>query len=659
MIVPLLFWLYLCVAKLFRFRIPRLPRQILGTIQLYISFAFMLGLLRESGWVSEWTLLRPGDFGLGLARFFVLNAGTFITLMLVICSFILSAYFFGSRILKVSLPSMPSINFGNDTSKSRRTSRRRERSSSRQEQKPEDILFMKKLPAPTLKPAPSEYYDDEEEDYDAVQVSNTEPVASSRPDFTRSSMTPPKIQMPNLKPAPSAPKAPSGSNAVEILDNIIASINSGSITAPEKKRNSTPRSRKMRRPLPAVTLPDELEAIPEPKPAPTSEHEGVFPPPPELFGPRPKLEVPQPSPKPSDKQGKLIVSTLKNFGVNVSVAHTVTGPSVTQYQLELAPGTKVSKIAGLDEEIAMELEVISVRIEAPIPGTHYVGVEVPNLERRLITLRSLIESPEFTGSTARLPLPLGVQIDGKIIIQGLEDMPHLIIAGNKGSGKSTFINSCILSMCSRRTPDELKMILIDPRHVDFALYDGLPHLLASPVSDSGTALKALSWACSEMDARTSEFARLKVRNLAGYNRKLPKNKRLPEIVIVIDEIADLTYSAGSEIESYIVRLAQKSGPAGIYMMIASQRPSQDVITSLMKANISSRAVFMLTSQGDSRNISGSTDPGRLTGKGDMLFMNGGSTRIARLQAPYISDDKVSEFVDYMSSNLEVQDMMNF
>ena len=661
-IVLLLFWLYLCIAKLLKLRIPRLPRQVLGTIQLYISFAFMLGLLKETGWESEWTLFLPGSFGQGIAHFFVLNIGTFITLLLVIGSFILSAYLYGSRILQFSLPSAPRIRPKQDTERSRRTRRTpRRRDDSYSNHRPENILFMNNIPVPTLKPA--EY---DEDDYDGMQIASSEKMLSA---FDRTLET---LPPPQLKPyeeeydEPVQPSKPvAEESAIDIIDNALALIDSAVPDIQDTKKKPVPQKeqkRTRRRPLQPVTLPEEPQdntnystSITE-----TAENEPVFPPPLDLFGSASKPVKEKDSKetlKMTEKQGKAIILTLKNFGISASVAGTSSGPSVIQYQLELAPGTKVSRISGLGEELAMALAVTSVRIEAPILGTHYVGVELPVQERRTVTFRDILESHEFEDSTARLPLPLGAQIDGRILVQGLEVMPHMIVAGSSGSGKSTFLNSCILSMCSVRRPEELKLILIDPGHVEFAVYEGLPHLLSAPVNDAEGALKALQWAYAEMEERTSNFARSKVRNLAAYNRKLPKEERLPEIVIVIEELADLIYS--EEIESVIVRLAPKSGPAGIYMILATQRPSPDVVTTLVKSNIPARAAFTLSSPADSKNMINIPDASELTGKGDMLFRNTSTPQPVRLQTAYIEEERISDFVDYMCSNLEAPELLQF
>ena len=637
-IVILLFWLYLCIAKFMRLRIPKLPRQILGTVQLYISFALMLGFLKETGWDSELTLLRPGSFGSGLAKLFVLNIGTFLTLILIACSFVLSAFFFGARILRVSLPSVSSFRFR----MRRRKPRRRSRQNSYEDDRPEDILFPRK---PELKPVP-ERYDDFVQTPDIAQTFN--------------------LQFPKLKPAPEDAKpkprpqaeVKSVQNTLEMIDDALALL--GSIDSPQKKtpKASSSRTRKLRRPLPELTFPDASEDTQDDRQAHDMHNDdAVFPPPAELFGERSRFD-PSRTQRDSAKQGRIIVNTLKNFNISASVAQTVQGPSITQYKLEIASGVKVSKVSGLDEELAMDLAVMSVRIEAPILGTHYVGVEVPCSDRKTVSLRSVIESGEFINTSARLPVPLGVKTGGKILVRGLEEMPHVMIAGAAGSGRRTFLNSCIMSMCSIRRPEELRLVLIDTGHSDFAAYEGLPHLLAETVNDIKSARKALEWACSEMDRRTAEFASEKARNIEAYNRKVSKNKRIPEIVIVISELADLMYSAGNDFTDYLVKLARKSATAGIYSIIAAQKPSADVFTSQLKALIPARAVFSLSSLDDSRNALGSLEAAKLTGKGDFLFMSTSNPVPVRLQAPYISDDKIIDFTDYMSNNLERPEYVN-
>ena len=642
-IVLLLFWMYFCIARLMKLRIPRLPRQILGTIQLYISFAFMLGFLKETGWESRMTLFRPGSLGSGLAHFFVLNIGTFITLLLVAGSFLLSAVFYGSKIL--SLP-MPSFSF----KRRKHKSRRREDYEDSTQETPESILFGQNIPSPKLK-SPSYDYDDAE---DSAQIQ------------------PPEIEMPRLKKPEQdftvpivkpTPKLKTGQKAIDMIDDALALLNSGVPETPAKKPSAlSQRTRKIRRPLPDLTFSGNPASTDdeEEKPAKrTRRDDAVFPPPPEIFGERSRFDASRASQREIDRQGRAIVASLQNFNITAEVAQASSGPSITQYKLELSPGTKVSKVSGLDEEIAMDLAVKSVRIEAPILGTHYVGVEVPNAERKTVTLRSVIESGDFINTSARLPLPMGVKAGGKVIVRGLEELPNLLVAGAEGSGRKTFLNTCIVSLCSTKTPEELKLILVDTKHVIAPLYEGLPHLLAEPAGDIAAAQKALEWACGEAERRMEEFSKEKARNVEAYNRKVPKSKRIPEIVVVINELADLVYSTENDFSGLILKLARKAGSAGIYVIVSMQKPSVDVMPSLMKSVITARAAFALTSAADSRNIMDTADAARLTGKGDMLFISTASPVPVRLQAAFIDEERIADFVEYMSSSLEPPELVTF
>jgi S-DNA-T family DNA segregation ATPase FtsK/SpoIIIE len=371
----------------------------------------------------------------------------------------------------------------------------------------------------------------------------------------------------------------------------------------------------------------------------------AFPPPDSLFGPEEAAETTE---MPFiEEKAELIVETLQNFGIRSSVAHIVTGPSVVQFQLELAPGIKLSKVSGLANDLMMALAVLSVRVEAPIMGRRYVGVEIPNPNRQNVSLRSILQSAEFKDSNFTLPLPMGVMVGAGRLVRGLEEMPHLLVAGTTGSGKSAFMNTCIIGMCSRRTPEELRLILVDPKHVEFAVYDGLPHLLMAPISDPKQAVAALTWVVSEMEARSEVFAAAKARSLASYNAKVPRSEQRPNLVVVVDELADLMYMSGHEVEGLIVRLAQKARATGIYLMLATQRPSVDVITGLIKANIPARAAFAVPSQTDSRTILDMAGADKLLGKGDMLFYDSNTPRPIRLQASFVTEERTLEFVEHM------------
>ena len=679
-IVLLLFGLYVGIAKFMRLRIPRLPRQVLGTLQLYISFAFMLGVLRESGWSSEMTLFLPGNIGSGLAKFFVLNIGTFISLILIVGSFMFSAYLYGAKILRMSMPKIPRLKFRIHRRKKHRPSPESDPEPARIEPEredfysddiPENMPFPENMPDPILRQTPRSEISNDYDDPDYTpDISPTESLNNAARNFKVSG-----IQA--IPKTSRAPRLKSGQKAVEMIDDAIALLDSGVPDFPRRKpKPSQPqqRTRKNRRPFPELTLSSGADTASQQEtlsfsqtshktsqPLRTSraDNDAVFPPPAELFGERSRFDSSRDLHRDAGRQGVILLNTLRNFGISADIAQTIAGPSVTQYKLELASGTKISRISGLDEEIAMDLAVASVRIEAPILGTHYVGIEVPAPDRKIVSLRSMIESGEFINTSARLPIPLGVRTGGKILVKGLEEMPQVLIAGNEDSGRMTFVNSCIVSLCAGKTPEELKMILISPGSEVFSVYNGLPHLLAEPVRDIKTAHKALEWACTETDRRTANFSQEKAKNIEAYNRKVPKAKRIPEIVIVISELSELMYSAFNDFGDLVVKLARKAGGVGIYMLMATQKPSADVLPPQMRAAILARAAFSLTSETESKNVIDSSDAVKLTGKGDMLFVSTGSPVPARLQAPYIAEEKIFDFVDYMHSSLEPPELMTF
>ncbi len=782
LLVPLLFWLYLCVAWLVRFRVPRPLGQILGTFQLYLSIAFMLGLFRKVGWNPGWTLSEPGRIGDGLADFFVLNLGVLGTVLVSFASLFLAGMFFGLR-----FPAFLTALFASRLQEGARPDARSAVEGRVEEPKvdarPQEgdrgprlvrhaspgglpfdplkptgtvIVFDPEEPRPEAEPdveepeAPvfEEHRDGEPfvnegklvfapmEVEEEVAFSGEPPRDSDHPchpDEGEQGKLPgdeEKVSLEQTGETPVAESSEPPQTAVEILDHLLASLEAGEYDVPPPPQQETPVERVStnRRPpvadLPGAASGEEPEPSPKtaaaegepaglrhgawraegrvvevnstPKigaeermreirdrlvsPAPErstvedransdgrdsavqevfpdvnlpDEEEakrfraGAFPPPLDILGPAVRDEDREDARELADSQAEIIVDTLQNFGVKATVAHIVVGPSVIQFQIELAPGIKVSKVAGLANDLTMALAVVSVRVEAPILGQRYVGIEIPNPRRKGIALRSAMESEEFQKGDFLLPLPMGMRVDSRYLVCGLEDMPHLLVAGTTGSGKSVFVNSCILGMCSRRSPDALRLILVDPKHVEFAIYEGLPHLLARPVSDPRKAISALSWAVQEMERRTECFARARVRNLASYNEKVLPKDRFPNIVVVVDELADLMYTAGKEVEGLIARLAQKARAAGIHLILATQRPSVDVITGLIKANVPARVAFAVPSQTDSRTIIDTGGADKLLGKGDMLFFSTRYPRPLRLQAPFITEERTLDFVEYM------------
>ena len=345
--------------------------------------------------------------------------------------------------------------------------------------------------------------------------------------------------------------------------------------------------------------------------------------------------------------------TLYSFGVSAKVENVSVGPTITRYELKPAEGTRVSKIANLADDIALNLAAETIRIEAPIPGKQAVGIEVPNKEKEAVHLREVIESSEFENNKSKLSVALGKDVAGKTIIADIGKMPHVLIAGSTGSGKSVCINSIITSIIYNAKPSEVKLVMVDPKVVELSVYNGIPHLLIPVVTDPKKAAGALAWAVQEMDDRYNKFAQKGVRDLKGYNKAIEKeneNAKLPQIVIIIDELADLMMVAAKEVEEAICRLAQKARAAGMHLVIATQRPSVDVITGLIKANVQSRIAFAVSSQVDSRTILDSTGAEKLLGKGDMLFYPVGASKPLRVQGAFVSDDEVEKIVDFIKMN---------
>ena len=348
--------------------------------------------------------------------------------------------------------------------------------------------------------------------------------------------------------------------------------------------------------------------------------------------------------------------TLYSFGVSAKVENVSVGPAITRYELAPAEGVRVSKIANLADDIALSLEAETIRIEAPIPGKHTVGIEVPNKEKNMVPLRDIIESDDFLNSKSKLAFALGKDVAGDIVVTDIAKMPHTLIAGATGSGKSVCINTLITSIIYKAKPSEVKLLMIDPKVVELSVYNGIPHLLIPVVTDPKKAAGALAWAVQEMVKRYSLFAEKKVRDMKGYNSLAEKegNPKLPQIVIIIDELADLMMVAQKDVEDAICRLAQMARAAGMHLVIATQRPSVDVITGIIKANIPSRIAFSVSSQVDSRTILDSAGAEKLLGKGDMLFYPSGAPKPVRIQGAFVSDKEVENIVKFLKKDGETQ-----
>ena len=341
--------------------------------------------------------------------------------------------------------------------------------------------------------------------------------------------------------------------------------------------------------------------------------------------------------------------TLYSFGVSAKVENVSVGPAITRYELAPAEGVRVSKIANLADDIALSLEAETIRIEAPIPGKHTVGIEVPNKAKTIVALRDIIESDTFVDSKSKLAFALGKDVAGEIEVTDIAKMPHLLIAGSTGSGKSVCINTLVTSIVYKAKPSEVKLLMIDPKVVELSVYNGIPHLLIPVVTDPKKAAGALSWAVQEMVKRYSLFAQKNVRDIKGYNEAAQSagEATLPQIVIIIDELADLMMVAAKEVEDAICRLAQMARAAGMHLVIATQRPSVDVITGIIKANIPSRIAFAVSSQVDSRTILDGAGAEKLLGKGDMLFYPSGAPKPVRIQGAFVSDKEVENIVKFI------------
>lgn len=343
---------------------------------------------------------------------------------------------------------------------------------------------------------------------------------------------------------------------------------------------------------------------------------------------------------------ELLKGILKNFGVTVEVTEYHKGPSVTRYEVQPEIGTRLSKITALADDIKLNMAATDIRIE-PIPGKSTIGIEVPNKKREAVLIRDLIESAELKNNKSKIAFAAGMDIAGNVVVGDIAKMPHMLVAGTTGSGKSVFTNSIIQSILFRATPDEVRLIIVDPKVVEFGVYNGIPHLLQPVVTDPRLASNTLKWAVNEMSERYKKFADINVRDLKGYNERITnKEEKLPQIVIVIDELADLMMVAAKEVEESICRLAQLARAAGIHLIIATQRPSVDVVTGLIKANIPSRVALSVSSGVDSRTVIDSVGAEKLLGNGDMLFYPSGYVKPVRLQGAFVSDEEVQRVVDF-------------
>ncbi|MDR0648046.1 MAG: DNA translocase FtsK [Synergistaceae bacterium] len=585
-LVILSFMVYLCLSRLFQRRLPQPLRQAAGTFLLYISASLFLGLLDFAFTGGGFYYLTPGALGRDFSRWSYQNLGPLGTTLVGLCIIGLDMYFFGFT--------MPF-----DAVKGAFSRLRARLGPS----KPKHV-YAGGADGPDYDDGKTEALDDEYGDGDEqCECDSRDGVDYDDGD---------------------------DESGDAISDAALDSEGGGADPFSDYGTS-------------------DMDNLPDPGVGyRVSAPPGQFPPPPEVFG----MEEDDDGWITEEKArpwGDRIIDSLAEFGIEAELAEILIGPTVIQFRIQPSPGVKVSRIVGLANDLTMALAVASLRVEAPIPGKPFVGIEIPNPMRRGITLRSIIEEDEYQETTKSLPLPMGVTINGDPLVVGLEELPHLLVAGTTGSGKSVFVNSCIIGLCSARRPDELKMVLVDPKRVEMASYEKLPHILTPPVTDPKKAVHVLGWAVREMERRYSRFAEGRVRNLASYNELVLPRDRLPHIVIVVDELADLMMTAAKEVEEYICRLAQMARATGIHLILATQRPSVNVITGLIKANVPARVAFTLPSMMDSRTIIDSGGAEKLLGRGDMLFLSTQNPKPVRVQSPWIDEHSLARWIKYLIS----------
>ncbi|MDO5115956.1 MAG: DNA translocase FtsK 4TM domain-containing protein [Synergistaceae bacterium] len=601
-IVPLLFLLYTALSLLFRRSLKGYARQLCGTFFVFLFISLLLGLNRMTGGEARlgFPFVSSGSFGYRFSSAVYKSTGvlgTFITGLLIIYFALLS---FGLHILsylklpQISLPSLFS------RKKGKRGAKENESAAKKKALKGAPNIAEYDDEGNYFDYGDEDEYDEDDEEYEEASDDERETLPEEDIDYNDpESIAAGQGDLPELIQDPNFNLEESGAGRIK---------------------------------------------------------QGIFPPPIEIFGPEESREGEMDEDR-AAPLGDKIVRTLEEFGIESRVAEILVGPTVIQFRIQLSPGIKVSRVAALSNDIALAMAVPSLRIEAPIPGKPYVGIEIPNPKRRGIPLRTVIGDDGFKKSKASLPLPFGVAVNGDSVIVGLEELPHLLVAGTTGSGKSVFVNSCIVGLCSKRSPEELRMILVDPKRVEMAVYDRLPHLLTPPVTDPKKAVQALAWLIREMEERYSTFAKIRVRNLEGYNEKVLPKDRLPHIVIVVDELADLMMTAAKEVEEYICRLAQMARATGIHLMLATQRPSVNIITGLIKANIPARVAFTLPSNADSRTIIDCAGAEKLLGKGDMLFLSTKHPKPIRIQSPWIDEKILADWLKYLTNTFGEPDFI--
>lgn len=595
-LILLLYSSYLSISFLLRKRIPAFFRQAAGTFILFLCCSHVLGLFSISGTDFPLKFMEAGILGTGIATALYTKTGALGAILTGILLAFVSSILYGFVHVNVLLDKTLQI-----SDRIKRISNILKTRISSGSSHPEPVPATTVISSGSIFPVPSEKkITENEKPFIKVETDTADITERQNNNETENTQS------------------------VEIIDPMPGSEvdQDGYFLDEEDPQNHS-----------GIELPLNIK-------------QGVFPPPLDLFGPS-QLQGTDIDRSIIEEQGQQVISTLKDFGIQAELAETVIGPTVIQFQLQLAPGIKVSRVAGLSNDLAVALAVPALRVEAPIPFKPYVGIEIPAPHRRSVTIRSILETQDFQDTHFQLPLAAGLRVNSNPLLINLEDLPHLLVAGTTGSGKSVFVTSCITGLCCQRTPEELRLLMIDPKRVELNIYEHLPHVLCKPVVEPKKAIHALGWAVREMEHRYEIFARSRVRNLASYNSKvLPKDK-LPRIVIIVDELADLMFTAQKEVEDFICRLAQMARATGIHLILATQRPSVNVVTGLIKANIPARVAFTLPSQADSRTIIDVGGAEKLLGKGDMLFVSSKYPRPVRVQSPYMDETQSINFINYM------------
>ena len=630
-LIPLLFGCYLCISYFLKTVSKGFIRQFFGTFLLFLCIALLFGLFRMAGVFQGIGVLSPGYLGDGLAIFLTRSTGALGTILLAAALLILSSTLYGLFIpasVVMKLSAVFKVLASDRWKKMPYPAEEKKSFQAKTDHRNEDTA--------AAAPSSFSYVQYSEEDHGAETPGKTgEDTPEDSPVSLEEVPDQEHTDLAELLLRPPVKKGEKNEEPLPVFPEEVPEEVPEKVPPEEEQAEETgdPHA------LPEIEF-NEVEG---------SERKvrgAAFPPPLDIFGPKQQFDSTETN-ETVKEQADSIIATLNDFGVLAEMMDVVIGPTVIQFQIQLAPGIKVSKVAGLSNDLAVALAVPSLRIEAPIPGKTYVGIEIPNPKRRGISIRTILESQIFQDNEYDLPLPMGVRVDSRPLVVGLEDLPHLLVAGTTGSGKSVFVTSCITGLCSYRSPEELRLILIDPKRVELSIYENLPHVLAKPVVSPKKAVQALAWAVREMEHRYEIFARARVRNLKSYNQCVLPKAQLPHIVIVVDELADLMFTAQKEVEDYICRLAQMARATGIHLILATQRPSVNVITGLIKANVPARVAFTLPSQTDSRTIIDVSGAERLLGKGDMLFVSSRYPRPLRVQSPFIDDSKSLEIIAYL------------